>query len=510
MQQRLVVWGEIGTDHKALIAIELVEERSMVIFRAFPQEMANNDLQYQLFTVWKNGGEYDFPAELPVWEIDATQDNLLPPEIKLEKPSMLINAQNLWNKKVMSAQKLQLVTDKLDLLAHRLEGLKDFDQGLWDEAKQVWDEVMKLRKKGLITWLQADEIKPVVNKLFDGLKAFRRIHHEHNIEESTALNTLFTKRVEELTAKLIYPKEWNKIFNSLRNIQKEVNAAPMVFKHKREIHNMLNRAFNDLRNYRKADHIQHLEERIRGLEKVIDGLVRSAAKDDEDYEAQVEKMRHYTRGKMSDDEIRAQFRDLKDRSKNKLKKIRSVEKTLAELRQKIEKASAPEEEKEKPAKQKKKKAGKKKSTAPAAEAVELENAEDPATEQENTELEIPASESDTDTETGEVTEMEVQEGPIAEDGTTPEEASEEEVSTEAVEESDTETETGEITEEEVQEGPIAEAGATPEEASEEEGSGETVEVEQAGNAESVEEHSEEIVSETAEEEQQPGEEESKA
>ncbi len=86
MQQHLVVWGDIGTDRKALITIELVEEKGKVIYHAFPQEIVTKELQDKLFTIWKNGGDYIFPEDTLTWEIDSKADNLLPEEIKLHIP----------------------------------------------------------------------------------------------------------------------------------------------------------------------------------------------------------------------------------------------------------------------------------------------------------------------------------------------------------------------------------------------------------------------------------------
>ncbi|MCB0502619.1 MAG: hypothetical protein KDD32_08035, partial [Bacteroidetes bacterium] len=78
MQQHLVVWGDIGTDRKALITIELKEEIGKVIYHAFPQEMVTKLLQDELFSVWKNGGECTFPEDTLKWEIDSHEENWLP------------------------------------------------------------------------------------------------------------------------------------------------------------------------------------------------------------------------------------------------------------------------------------------------------------------------------------------------------------------------------------------------------------------------------------------------
>ncbi|QQR98148.1 MAG: hypothetical protein IPK18_01000 [Sphingobacteriales bacterium] len=49
MQQRIVMWGEIGTDNNALITIELKEAETKVYIYAFPKEMVTKELQDKIF-----------------------------------------------------------------------------------------------------------------------------------------------------------------------------------------------------------------------------------------------------------------------------------------------------------------------------------------------------------------------------------------------------------------------------------------------------------------------------
>ncbi|MEZ5024379.1 MAG: hypothetical protein R2728_14150 [Chitinophagales bacterium] len=72
----------------------------------------------------------------------------------------------------------------------------------------------------------------------------------------------------------------------------------------------------------------------------MNGLQHGIDQDLESYEHQVEKMKHYTRGKMSDEEIEAQFKHLKDKSADKKKKIKSIERTIRQLEKKLEDTKA--------------------------------------------------------------------------------------------------------------------------------------------------------------------------
>jgi len=203
MQQHLVVWGDIGTDHKALIAIKLVVESNQVVYRAFPEEDVTKQLQDQLFIVWKNGGEFEFPEDVPTWTVDAAEDNILPAEIRLHKPHLLVNAQRNWNKKVALDSTFKLLGDKLHVLELELDGLREYDKSLWDRTRSLWDEILDLRKKEELGWQSADELKLRINIIFDALKAFRRLNQEKNYDESLALFKLFGKRADDNLAKEI-------------------------------------------------------------------------------------------------------------------------------------------------------------------------------------------------------------------------------------------------------------------------------------------------------------------
>ena len=342
MQQHLVVWGDIGTDRKALITIELIEESSKVIYHAFPKETVTKELQDQLFTIWKNGGAFAFPDDLLTWEVDSNADNLLPEDIKLHKPHILINAQRQWQKKVMLKNNFLLFKEKVEVLKLELDSLKAFDEKVWNNAKTLWNEILSTKKENLLVWQDADALKIKINEIFDGLKAFKRINNEKNYEESASLLQLYKKRINERIEKLVYPDEWSNIFNSFKEIQNEISKDNLTYKHKRILFNKLNAGFKDLRNYRKTNQIHHLEERISGLNRVLSGLDNAIEKDEESYQHQIEKMKHYTRGKMTDEEINEQFKPLKEKIVSKIKKVKSIKKTIKQLHNKLNSLKRPE------------------------------------------------------------------------------------------------------------------------------------------------------------------------
>jgi hypothetical protein len=345
MQQRLVLWGEIGMDRKALVAIRLEEEQAKIYVHAIPKEQVTKEVQ-DAIVGWKNGGEFEFPASAFSWVMDANQDAILPEEVRVEKPDMITQAQTIWSKKLMSTRINLLLTEETDLLIQKAELANDYDQGLWDKAKQQWDKIAAYQKKGEINWDQTTALKEKINGVFDTLKAVRRLHSEQDEQQSHIIYKQIEAKVQDLQNKLIYPDEWKQIFNELKKAQEEIKNATMKWGQKRQLYDAVNSIFNDLRKYRSTEVINKTRSRMTQLNKILDGMRDSITRDAENLKAQVEKMQHYTRGKLSVEEIQKSFSHITDRIKEKEKKAEGIKKTIAELKNEIEKEKKSQAKKE--------------------------------------------------------------------------------------------------------------------------------------------------------------------
>lgn len=99
----------------------------------------------------------------------------------------------------------------------------------------------------------------------------------------------------------------------------------------------MNAIFDDLRKYRMTEVLSRTNGRISQLTKILHGLKDSIARDVESYNQQVEKMQHYTRGKLSIDELKTRFGYILDKTKEKEEKVAGIEQTIAQLKKDIEK-----------------------------------------------------------------------------------------------------------------------------------------------------------------------------
>jgi hypothetical protein len=403
MNTRLVMWGEIGTDRKALIAINLEEETAKIHIYAFPREEVTKEVQDGLFVEWKNGGEFTFPENAIHWEIDANSDTILPEDVKVERLDIVLQSQHKWGKKLMSSKINQLLTDEVKLLEEKASVVAEYDQSLWDKAKAQWEKIASYQKKNEISWEQTSVLKDKINTVFEALKAVKRINNENEDQANAVLVKSYFKRIEDLQAKLIYNDQWKYIFDELKKIQAELKDASIRWNHKRNLYNQVNAIFDDLRKYRMTEVISKTKERINQLTKILDGLKDSIARDNESYQMQVDKMQHYTRGKLSNEELQSRFGFILERTKEKETKAEGIKQTIAQLKADIEKEKKQQQEREEQRIKREQEEAAKQEEIEAKKLARKEEAKETAT----TETSVQTEEVIASNETSEVVQQEI-------------------------------------------------------------------------------------------------------
>lgn len=347
MQQHIVLWGEIGTDRKALIAIDLNDEQKKVLIYAFPKEEVTEKLQDDLFQVWKNGGDYTFPENVLKWEISELGNADLPDGIELEKPELLAKAYANWLQKLDRLKKMEAFSSELSTIKNKVSELKDFDENIWNETKSKWQEILDAFSKNTISTSYKELLKLDIDEIFEALKAFKRIHKESDFEISQINFKALSKKIETCRERLIYPDEWNKIFDNLKNIQKEVKELPLMPKHSRILSGMLDSVFKEYKKYKETENQNKINGRITDLKRIAQKIQESIAKDEETYKHQFEKMMFYTKGKLSEKEIEERLKEGRPDSKEKLERIKSINKTIKSLEKSLEQKEKPNPNKKK-------------------------------------------------------------------------------------------------------------------------------------------------------------------
>ncbi len=332
MNTRLVLWGELGAENKVLLAIYLEEAVAKIHIYAIPKEFVTKEIQDTLFTEWRNGVDYTFPKETIYWAVDANSDSILPEEVRVDRPEIILQSQHIWSKKLMASRIHQLLEDEIKWLQEKVAAAPEYDQLLWDKTKAQWDKIASYQKKNEITPEQTFLLKEKIDALFDILKVLKKTNNKKEDANHEVLVVEFHKRLEDLQSKLTYIDQWKSNFEELKKIQAGIKAAPFRWNKKRILFEEANRVFEDLRKYKSRELVSKIKGRLSQLLKIADGLKDSIARDNENLNMQVEKMQHYTKGKLTADAIRASFSHIIDRIKEKEEKELGVRQTIEQLK----------------------------------------------------------------------------------------------------------------------------------------------------------------------------------
>jgi hypothetical protein len=350
MLQNLLLWGEIATDRKALMAIHLDEPNEKVEIFAFPKEEVTAELQNQL-VAWRNGGEFDFSNVTISWSIPANSDNLLPDGIRVDKPEFILRAQQDWGKKLMGARLFLVLKEEVNLLKERASNTSVYEDELWNKTKELWDKISELRKEHHISREHTDQLKFIIDETFELLKGLKKFQVEKNKTQHHSLVKNFEQQIDAQRARLIYPDELNDVFESLRKIQDEIKKASFGWGHKRTLFDTLNLVFNDLKNYRKTEHQSKVQDRVKHLQHTFDSLKVSIERDKESLQAHQEKLKFYIKGNLENSEWGQRIRQMEERIAEKTAKKDGIAATLKQLREQSKKDATKAEKKQEAAKE---------------------------------------------------------------------------------------------------------------------------------------------------------------
>lgn len=336
MQQHLVLWGLIGADRKALLAIYLLEEENQVRIHAFPKEIVDKNLQDQLFA-WKNGAPFNFPESDLIWHVDAYSDSILPRDIRIDKPEFIQRAQLAWGKLLMSSKLFKVCKEEIVFHKTLVSATLEFKQEQWDKTQELWQKYSEMLKAQDLVWEQTELLKAEVNETFDILKAHKKKSFDKEKTKNREANKKFEKELDSIKSQLIYPEEWPAIHERLRAVQSEIKTSPIRFQEKKVFFDKIDEIFQALKSYKKTQNLSHTKERLENLRRILKGLETSLEKDTESLNSQKEKLAHYTKGKNSGSEWGGLLQIIQNRITEKEAKVEDIKKTIQQLEEKISK-----------------------------------------------------------------------------------------------------------------------------------------------------------------------------
>ncbi|MCO5232283.1 MAG: hypothetical protein LC105_10325 [Chitinophagales bacterium] len=338
MQQHLVLWGSIGTDRKALLAIYLHEENNQVVIHAFPKDQVDDNLQNQLFA-WKNGAPFDFSQNELVWYVEASGESILPREIRVDKPEIIQRVQDTWGKLLMSSKLFKVCKEEIVLHKLFVTSSLNYSHELWDKTADLWKKYSNMFRDQELTWEQKELLKAEVDDTFEVLKGQKRKSLEEEKSQSRVLIKEYDKKIEEQKGLLIYPEEWNKIHEALRNIQLELKSSPLRMQEKKVFFEKIDEIYQLLKTYKKTQNTTQTKDRLEKLGNILKGIETTLEKDKISLAQQQEKIAFYTKGKNAGNSWGGLLEVIQKRITEKEAKVADIKKTISELKQRLKPAA---------------------------------------------------------------------------------------------------------------------------------------------------------------------------
>jgi len=314
MKNKLVIWGTNAENEKFLIALELNADTSKVMLHMFPESIATEEFVQKMMHEWRDGkSEVIFPEGVQTEERElSVVDNLLPDNLKADRPDLVQRAQTEWHFAVLSAKLHAAYDQELAEFKEKVASMSKYDNNIFNGLKAFWDKVQNQSRERNLYRQHADQLRDGINELFENLKEVRkRVNSEFN-EASQGVYDSFSKGLEEIEARIATGgAKFNSVFDELKKMQREYHNARMSNEHRNKLWERLDIAFKKAKERKFGPEANagtiadRHDKRLTGLEDAIKRLEESLYRDDEELVFQRKKVND------SEGQLEAQIRGAK-------------------------------------------------------------------------------------------------------------------------------------------------------------------------------------------------------
>jgi hypothetical protein len=349
MKSKLVIWGKGPTEKRVLIGISLDEKANKVESFIFDEDLVTEELENQLNNDWRNGEEIALPAGVVHLKNELSLvDSLLPEGYSTDKEDVLKRAQTEWHFIVLSSRLYEMYKNEVVELREKIDAAEAYSQDLWENLREFWDKVQsQIHNKNLLRSHSA-ELKDFTNKLFDLLKDKRKALDVVVNEKSKMAMDILSSKMDEVEDKIEKGLSLHVLFDDLKKIQKDINNFDLLRDHRNKIWNRIDAAFKIVKEKRFGDSSQtvdqkvRLENRLKGLNTVIQKMQKSIKRDEKETEER-RPVSDNPFGILEEQLREARIKMTKERINSKQNKLDDMLKTREELQNKLERLVAREE-----------------------------------------------------------------------------------------------------------------------------------------------------------------------
>ena len=314
MKNKLVIWGTNPENEKLLIALELHAETSKVMLYIFSEAVANEALVQKVMHEWRDSeGAEALPegAQIMERELSVTGD-ILPENIKANRPEILQRVQTEWHFIVLSAKLYSVYHQELADFKQKVGEMKDFKQDVLTSLSAFWEKVQSQARERNLSRSHADELRDGINALFDQLKALRREANAALEKASRSVYEEYSKKLEALETQIESGSfRFNLLFEELVKVQRECQKARMGNEHRNKLWSRIDAAFKKAKERKFGPEVnagtvaERHDKRLAGIEEAIKRIEYGLHRDEEELEFQRKKVN------VSEGQLEAQIRGAK-------------------------------------------------------------------------------------------------------------------------------------------------------------------------------------------------------
>jgi DNA repair exonuclease SbcCD ATPase subunit len=343
MRNKAVIWGTNGQNEKVLMALELKEAENKVFIYVIPEPKASDELISKLNETWReNKGEVEFPEGHTVVTRELTvSENILPDDLKADRPDQVTRAQTEWQFIVLSSKLHKVYQQELEGLKEKVGALSEYDNAIWQNLKAFWDKVQEQSRERNLFRSHADELRDTVNQLFDDMKGIRKKADAEFSEVSGKILAEINEKMAEIEAKI--EKGSNKmhiIFDELKQLQSKYRTAKLTNEHRGKAFDRIDAGFKAAKEKRfgadanEGSLVDRHNHRLKGLLEAMNRMKDSARRDEQELEFQRKKVQS-TEGQLEAQIRQAKIKMVEERLNSKLERIADMEKTKADVERQI-------------------------------------------------------------------------------------------------------------------------------------------------------------------------------
>ena len=340
MKDRIVIWGTDEKEQDILVAIRLLHHEDTIKIWTFPKEGLDKDFAEKLFENWEEGLEDKFPQPHQSISRGITEENLLPDNIKTKKSDVIRIAEQEWRVRVLSYRLYQHIKEQVQQLDIRAANLTMFSKDVWEEAKDVSRSIKENTLDRNIKREQTTELRNALDPVFDKLKKLQEGEHNKFLAASQANLEGLQAKIDAVIATLEKNNNGKKAFEDLKVIQQEVKGIELITKHHYALRSSFNKAFETVKEKRKASFSNKIGKRVEGLKSAIGKMEASIKRDKDSSVYQTSKLSRDKTTQLEYQLRSAKIKLIDDRVESKQVKLNDMYLTLKDLEKKAGKKPA--------------------------------------------------------------------------------------------------------------------------------------------------------------------------